>query len=165
MRLLPAVEAYAETIAAWPASGHEVTMWCGRREYPLPPRVVAEWLREQDVRAYALLDGRDLLGYGELWFDAEEDEVELARVIVAPGFRGRGVGRALVRNLTGLALDAGQANIFMRVHPDNQAALRCYRHAGFHPVDDDLAAAWNAAQPVAYVWLRHAAPADHPSPG
>ncbi len=163
MRLLPSAEAYAETIAAWPASRREVTLWCGRREHPLPPRVVAGWQQEQDVRAHVLLDGRDLLGYGELWLDAEEDEIELARIIVAPAFRGRGVGGTLVRGLTALARDAGQANIFMRVHPDNQAALRCYRHAGFHQVDDDLAATWNAAQPVAYIWLRHSA-ADHPSP-
>jgi len=36
----------------------------------------------------------------------------------------------------------------MRVHPDNLRALRCYRRADFLPVDDQLAAEWNAAQPA-----------------
>ncbi len=41
-------------------------------------------------------DGR-LVGYGELWLDAEENEVKLARLIVAPELRGRGLGQRLVR--------------------------------------------------------------------
>ena len=42
---------------------------------------------------------------------------------------------------------------FLRVHPDNAPALRCYAAAGFAPVDPALQAEWNAPQPVAYVWL------------
>lgn len=160
MRLLPSAAEHAATVAAWPASEPEVTMWCGLREFPLSPEIVAGWGREEGVRAHALVEGGELLGYGELWFDA--DEVELARIIVAPAFRGRGVGRALVRGLTALAREAGQENIFMRVHPDNQVALRCHRGAGFEVVEDGLAAEWNAGQPVAYVWLRHAVPAGQP---
>lgn len=91
-----------------------------------------------------------------MWCDPEEGEAELARIIVAPGVRGRGVGRRLVRGLAELALRVGYTEIFLRVHPGNAAALRCYRGAGFLPVDPALAAEWNTPQPVAYVWLRHA---------
>ena len=163
MELLPFAPAHAATVAGWPVSAQEVLMWCGRQEFPLPARTVAGWQRDEDVQAHVLVVGADVVGYGELWFDAEEDEVELARIIVAPGRRGSGWGRTLVRGLLAHAVAAGHADVFMRVHPLNAAALRCYRGAGFVTVDADLAASWNAAQPTAYVWLRHEA--DAPATG
>jgi hypothetical protein len=47
--------------------------------------------------------------------------------------------------------------VFLRVHPGNTAALRCYAAAGFDPVGPDQAAAWNTGQPFDYVWLIPAA--------
>jgi RimJ/RimL family protein N-acetyltransferase len=43
--------------------------------------------------------------------------------------------------------------VFLRVHPANIAALRCYGAAGFEPVGSDQAAAWNVGQPFEYIWL------------
>ncbi|WP_436758716.1 GNAT family N-acetyltransferase [Streptosporangium sp. V21-05] len=160
MDLLPFDTAHASTVAGWPASPREVEMWCGRHEFPLPARVVADWQLGEDVRSHMLFADGDPLGYGELWVDPEEGEIELARIIVAPGARGAGIGRHLVRGLAALARDTGYADVFMRVHPDNDRALRCYRGAGFLTVDAHLAAEWNVPQPVDYVWLRHADPGD-----
>ncbi|MET9879097.1 GNAT family N-acetyltransferase [Actinacidiphila glaucinigra] len=140
----------------WPTTAREVALWCERHEYPLAGAVVADWRDAADVEAYLLYDGPDLVGYGELWLDAEENEVELARVIVAPSARGRGLGRRLIVALAARARLTGLAEVFLRVHPDNAAALRCYPGAGFVPVAPELAAEWNVPQPVAYVWLRHA---------
>ncbi|MET8275214.1 GNAT family N-acetyltransferase [Streptomyces sp. NPDC005134] len=92
-----------------------------------------------------LVEGEKLVGYGELWFDAEEDEVELARIIVAPEARGKGLGRVLVCGLLAQAHESGCADVFMRVHPDNEKALKCYPEAGFVPVAPGLAENWNAA--------------------
>ncbi|WP_328492325.1 GNAT family N-acetyltransferase [Streptomyces sp. NBC_00414] len=156
MRLLPFDSTYAASVASWPRSATEVLMWCGLREFPVPERAVAAWQGEPDVAARVLVDGEQPFAYGELWLDAAEDEVELARIIVAPGARGRGLGRALVRGLLAEARLSGLSEVFMRVHPENAAALRCYRGAGFAPVGAELAEAWNAGQPVDYVWLRHA---------
>ncbi|MEU6679987.1 GNAT family N-acetyltransferase [Streptomyces sp. NPDC046925] len=157
MELRPfAVATDAATVASWPANADEVALWCGLGDFPVPARVVAGWQLDEDVRGQVLVAEERLLGYGEVWCDEEEDEAELARVIVPPDARGRGVGRRLVRSLSGLALRVGYTEIFMRVHPRNAAALRCYRGAGFRPVDPALAAEWNAPQPISYVWLRHA---------
>ncbi|WP_223146377.1 GNAT family N-acetyltransferase [Streptomyces apricus] len=154
MNLLPFDSKSAATVAGWARSATEAVMWCGAREFPVSGETVAAWQHEPDVTARALMDGERLVGYGELWLDIEEDEVELARVVVAPEARGRGLGRALVRGLLAEARLTGTADVFMRVHPDNAVALRCYRGAGFEPVDAGSAGAWNAGQPVAYVWLR-----------
>ncbi|GIH96976.1 GNAT family N-acetyltransferase [Planobispora siamensis] len=166
MDLLPFDPAHAAVVAGWAASSREVAMWCGHRGFPLPPEVVAGWGTAGDVRARMLVQEGTLLGYGELWIDEEAGEIELARIIVAPDARDRGIGRRLVRELTALARLTGPAGepghtaIFMRVHPDNDRALRCYRQADFVPVGDGQAAQWNAGQPVEYVWLRYAGPGD-----
>ncbi|MFC8131503.1 GNAT family N-acetyltransferase [Streptomyces sp. NPDC057302] len=156
MELRPFAVADAATVASWPVCAGEVALWCGLRDFPVAAAVVRGWQREGDVRGCVLAEGERLVGYGEVWCDAAEDEAELARIIVAPGSRGEGAGRELVRGLTELALRTGYAEVFLRVHPGNAAALRCYRAAGFLPVAPALAAEWNVPQPVDYVWLRHA---------
>ncbi|MFE7096676.1 GNAT family N-acetyltransferase [Streptomyces erythrochromogenes] len=156
MDLLPFAAAHAATVAGWPATAGEVAMWCGSQEFPVPVRTITDWQLDTDVRAHVLVEDGSVVGYGELWLDAEEDEVELARIIVAPDVRGRGRGRELVQGLLARAVGAGYRDVFMRVHPDNERALRCYRGAGFAPVAPALAASWNEAQPVDYVWLQAA---------
>ncbi|MGW3943035.1 GNAT family N-acetyltransferase, partial [Streptomyces phaeochromogenes] len=93
MDLLPFTAAHATTVATWPVSAAEVAMWCGRREFPVAGETVAAWQQDTDVTARLLVEDERPVAYGELWFDAEEDEVELARIIVAPEARGRGRGR------------------------------------------------------------------------
>jgi len=74
--------------------------------------------------------------------------------------RGQGLGRRLATGLVGLARSR-YPRVFLRVHPDNTAARRCYAAAGFEPVPPEQAAAWNAGQPVGYVWL---SPGRRPKP-
>jgi ribosomal protein S18 acetylase RimI-like enzyme len=153
----------AATVAGWPVSAAESVRWCGRDD--VTPDMVRGWADDADVLAFALVDAGAPVGYGELWLDTDEDEVELARLIVAPAHRGRGVGRRLVEALTALARAHGGL-IFLRVHPDNAAAARVYRAAGFQLLDAATAAEWNEGQPVTYDWLVAAgqsAEAEHPT--
>ena len=152
---LPFTPDYAAMVASWASSAEEAAMWCGEQEFPVPARRVADWQRDDEVRAHLLIVGGRPVGYGELWLDAEEHEVELARIIIAPAARGKRLGRALVRGLLSEALETEYSDIFVRVHPNNANALRCYLTSGFVPVEAGLAQEWNAAQPVDYVWLRH----------
>jgi [ribosomal protein S18]-alanine N-acetyltransferase len=125
----------AGLVAGWAQSADEALKWC-------------------DVRAQLLWVDGVPVGYGELWLDAEENEVELARIIIAPERRRTGLGQTLVRNLVAQAVTAGYRDVFMRVRPDNAAALSSYRAAGFVPVATELAGSWNEAQPFDYVWLQ-----------
>jgi len=174
MRLVAFDPADAGVVSGWATDPVEVAMWCGHKEVasrpanrpcerddprpsglaPVPPAAIVAWSTDDSVRAYALYgDDGALLAYGELWLDAEEQEVELARLIVNPARRGAGVGRRLVTLLAAQAT-THYPDVFLRVHPDNAAALRSYTSAGFVSVPDDLQAEWNAPQPVNYVWLR-----------
>ena len=144
------------SVASWATSAQEVGLLTGRDIFPFPAESKASWRRTaDDIEAYLLYQDQVPVGYGELWLDEEEDEVELARIIVAPAFRGRGFGAQLVRSLLVPALAVGYASVFLRVRPENERAIRTYRRVGFEPVADALAAEWNVPQPVKYAWFRY----------
>lgn len=150
-RLRPFAPPDAPVVAGWAGSAAEVWQWCSRTS--VSGDVVAGWAARPGVAAYGLEDDGELVAYGELWLDDEDEGVELARLVVAPARRGRGVGRTLVARLVERARQHHPA-VFMRVHPDNAVALRSYAGAGFVPVSAAEAAAWNVGQPTQYVWLR-----------
>ncbi len=149
--LIPFTVDRAALVAGWVRSADEADLWCSRPEHPFPADVVAGWSTQDDVAAYLLLDAGRPVAYGEVWSDDEEDEAELARLLVASGERGRGVGKALTR---ALAARAGFDDVFLRVRPDNAVALASYRGAGFADVAPELQDEWNAPQPRPYTWLR-----------
>jgi ribosomal protein S18 acetylase RimI-like enzyme len=152
LRLHPFPADSAGVVSGWARTREEVIMWCGHSTAPVTAGQINAWVREDGVQPFGLYrDGR-LVAYGELWVDDDEAEVELARLIVDPGERGHGLGRRLAMELAGRAR-CRHPRVFLRVHPDNVAARRCYAAAGFEPVDPHQAALWNAPQPIDYVWL------------
>ena len=152
LRVRPFAAELAGVVSGWAKTDEEVLMWCGVRVAPVSAEQVSAWAGEDGVQPFGLYRGRRLVAYGELWVDDEQAEVELARLIVDPGERGQGLGRYLATGLARQARDI-YPRVFLRVHPGNAAALRCYAAAGFEPVEPDQAAVWNIGQPVDYVWL------------
>ena len=151
-RLRPFPHSSADVVSGWAKTAEEVLMWCGHPAAPVPAEQIRAWGGEDGVEQFGLYRAERLVGYGELWADDGEAEVELARLIVDPGERGQGLGQRLVTELAGLAR-ARYPRVFLRVHPDNIAAQRCYTAAGFTPVEPHQAAEWNVGQPVSYLWF------------
>ena len=60
-------------------------------------------------------------------------EGEVAEVYVAEAHRGRGVGEALLREAVSLFRSRGVTLGYVWTRPENQAATRLYRSAGFEP--------------------------------
>jgi ribosomal protein S18 acetylase RimI-like enzyme len=148
---------YGRLVAGWAGTAQEVALLSGREEYPFPEELIGTWRKiDPDIESYLLFDGDRAVGYGELWLDDDEDEVELARLIVDPGQRGKGIGTELVRTLLKPAIAAGHPDIFLRVRPDNAVAIKTYLRTGFVDVTQQEADEWNAGQPVAYRWMRYA---------
>lgn len=79
----------------------------------------------------AELDG-ELAGFAVYWTVA--DERHLQNLATAPGFRRRGVGRALVRHVIGEAGRTGAATIVLEVRESNEGARRLYGAHGFRPI-------------------------------
>ena len=157
MELRDFSDPYGAVVAGWTRDAGEVALLCGRVEYPFPEELTESWRQvADDIRSYLLFDGDRAVGYGEVWLDDDEDEVELARIIVDPEVRGKGIGLELVRALLGPALAAGYPEVFLRVRPDNEVAIRTYQRVGFADVPQELMDEWNAQQPMAYRWMRFA---------
>jgi RimJ/RimL family protein N-acetyltransferase len=127
------------TIAAW---------------HPIPADEVIGWWNTPDVEPWAMVDEDDvLIGYGEIWTDAEEDEVELARLIIPADLRGRGLGQALVHQLLPKAAATGMTTTFLRVDEDNEVAINCYLRCGFSILGPEEAKVWNEGQRQEWVWM------------
>ena len=114
----------------------------------------ARWHAEPGVRPFLLTIAGETVGYGEIWEDPDEDEAELARLIVDPARRGRGVGRLLATLLLAEARRLGWSTVWLRVAPDNAPALRAYTSGGFVRASREEEACFNIGQPAAYVWMR-----------
>jgi ribosomal protein S18 acetylase RimI-like enzyme len=147
-------EADASIVARWARTRAECEAWCSRTEFPASPAWFRAWHAEDGVRAYVLeVDGAPR-AYGETWEESGEDDVELARLIVDPERRGRGLGRGLVQALRGVVRERGRGGTFLRVRPENAAALACYAGAGFERLRAGDEAEWNRGQPLRYAWMR-----------
>ena len=146
----------AELVASWAVGDDVVRAWCARDDDTVPAEVVAGWSEADDVEAYLFHEeAGEPVAYGELWLDDDEGEVELARLLVAPEHRGRGVGRALTRALSDRARDTHPElpAVILRVRPENAQAIRAYAAAGFVAIPDDEQAVWNEGQRLAYHWM------------
>ena len=68
----------AVTVAGWSRSSDEARRWCSVLEHPFSPKWVRRWWAEADVMPFLLIDEADAapVGYGEVWVDEEEDEVD-----------------------------------------------------------------------------------------
>jgi|SRR5215469_12811815 len=142
----------ADVVSSWAQTDEEVLMWCGQPAAPVPAEQINAWAVEDWVQPFGLYRDERLVAYGELWVDDDEAGVELAHLIVDPAERRLGIGRRLTSGLAVLA-QSRYPLVFLRVHPDNIAAQRCYAAAGFKPVEPRQAATWNTSQPINYVWL------------
>ena len=60
-----------------------------------PDAVLAGWHTDPDITGYLLLRDGHPVAYGELWVEADDDEAELAHLVVDPALRRRGLGQAL----------------------------------------------------------------------
>ena len=65
----------------------------------------------------------------------DQSSAEVKRMFVDPAWRGRGVGRALMRTLIAAARDRGCQMLYLGTLEDMVAAHSLYRSLGFMPVD------------------------------
>ena len=123
VQLQPFDPALAGQISTWTTSADEVNAWSSRFDDRVPPEVIARWSEPDDVEAYVGIVNATVIAYGELWLDPDEGEVELARLLIEPSRRGRGLGRDLTRSLVEQARERQITTIAERVEDANTMAV------------------------------------------
>lgn len=96
-------------------------------------RSPAEWAKDladpRRMQFVALTGGGRVAGFVAL--SAAADEAEIHHLAVAPEYRRRGVGRALLTRAAAEAARRGARRLFLDVRARNRAARAMYRRAGF----------------------------------
>jgi [ribosomal protein S18]-alanine N-acetyltransferase len=140
-------------VAAWVGSQRECELWAGPRvPFPLQPSALAAQIEMADAVNVALDDGEGLVAFGQV-LPRGPGRAHIARVIVRPGVRRRGLGRALVEALLARAEAAGFTLVTLNVFSDNAAATRLYSGLGFRraerpPEDPTSGGVWSMERVV-----------------
>ena len=129
----PAVDAdLLAVVDLWEAVAGE-GRWIGR-ELPLDRAELMERMRgsldDHRSERFVALDGSGAV-VGSLGIELAPYGVAELGMAVAAGWRGRGVGSALVEAAVGWARRAGAHKVALQVWPHNRAALALYRKFGF----------------------------------
>ena len=125
-------------------SAAEVTQWGGEGfSYPLQRQQFLQQLLLTDTAAFVLLYNSNLVAFGQIC--DRFNKIHLARLLVMPAFRRRGLARLLVAGLLQQGLNLWpQRDASLYVFKSNTIALRSYQRMGFqsgpHPAPerDDL---------------------------
>jgi RimJ/RimL family protein N-acetyltransferase len=153
-RLEPFDRSNAPTVLSWVRTYEEREAWASITDPQPDASIFDRWHADEDVHAFGFFDDDRLVGYGEIWEDRDEHEAELARLIVDPARRGDGVGRSLALALSERARELGYDDVWVRVVPENVAAIKAYAAAGFARTTTEEESRFNDGQPRDYVWMR-----------
>ena len=145
----------AAVICGWIRSETELYRWSADRlgQFPLLPETLQQHYAPKIGQDFIPLTmcTEDGIPAGHLFLrypdPADRSTVRLGFVIAAPAYRGRGYGRLLVQLACAYAaqeLHAERATL--GVFTENEAALHCYRAAGFRETGEtaDIMLAGNA---------------------
>ncbi|MEJ2629808.1 MAG: GNAT family protein [Acidihalobacter sp.] len=125
-------------IASWIGDAVACARWAGPHvTYPFAAQDLPEVLDMQERRSRVLgsADISQPLGFGQ-FRTIREGEVHLGRIIVASGYRGRGLGKQMCRLLMQEATAETGVDVFtLRVYRDNPAARAVYMALGFQPFE------------------------------
>ena len=109
---------------------------------------VSETFRGENV-VYAVRDGEGRV-VGFCWIVLYDPgtglEGEVAELYVAAEHRGRGIGEMLVRQAVKLFAQRGVTLGYVWTRPDNAAAVKLYKQAGFEP-NRQLVMTWYPIEP------------------
>ncbi|MEW6423501.1 MAG: ribosomal protein S18-alanine N-acetyltransferase [Bacillota bacterium] len=100
--------------------------------FPTPwPRIsfIHELQNELAFYLVALLKNKEVVGYAGMWLVLNEAHV--TNLAVHPGYRGLGIGRALMNELIFRAAFLGAVRMTLEVRASNKAAIGLYKSLGF----------------------------------
>lgn len=121
-----------DELMIWFPDGESVDIWGGPRfRYPFDRSTFHEDCRWQEFSSYCVRDPEgDAVAFGQI--GDRYDRAHLARLVVHPAHRGRGIGRQLLKGLIEIAAREGRyKSVALFVYRHNEVALGCYLSHGF----------------------------------
>lgn len=137
--LRPARQEDLRAVLQWIDSPESLKLWGGPvLTYPPNPELTWDELKAAEENTFALVDENlAIAGFGQT-LCREEHSVHLARIIVSPAIRGRGIGRILCSQLMQRAVERYNPTVItLNVYTANAPALSLYRSLGFSPVTSE----------------------------
>jgi ribosomal protein S18 acetylase RimI-like enzyme len=131
-QLVSAAIVHIDELMSWFRDREAVSIWGGPPfRYPFSRESFLEDVYWDRMPTFVLLDTAGaMVGFGQTY--EKEERGHLARLIVSPGQRGKGYGKALVEQLSEKARELFSCSEFsLYVLRDNVVATRCYSKAGF----------------------------------
>ncbi|MEU6309528.1 GNAT family N-acetyltransferase [Streptomyces sp. NPDC047014] len=84
-----------------------------------------------DARTFVALDAGELCGFAAVGYSAWNRRLTVEDLEVAPGHRGRGIGRELMERAAAFARERGAEHLWLEVSSANAPAVHAYRGMGF----------------------------------
>jgi ribosomal protein S18 acetylase RimI-like enzyme len=134
---------HLDTLKSWFPDKQSLRQWGGPLfRHPFRDATFLEDMRWREVPAYSLLEEESKLGGFGQYYD-REGRCHLARLVIDPAQRGKGLGRYFIRGLMQIGMsDLGTDECSLFVMRSNRDAIRCYASLGFvraaYPTDDPL---------------------------
>ena len=122
-------------IAGWLPDASTTLRWAGPTvHFPFTPAELEVQVQVAGGVSYVLVNNLDSVAFGQFWILAP-GAVHLGRLIVGPGHRSRGFGRALCSQLITVAVGiTGARGVSLRVNRDNLVARNLYSSLEFQEV-------------------------------
>lgn len=132
MRLIEPCPSHIENLMAWFSCEHELKDWTGPNfRYPYDFVSFCADLNLDSVKAFSLVDDKsNLLAFGQYYLRL--NRCHLARLVVNPNFRGKGIAKVLLMKLSELGtaeLKVNACSLFVLKH--NTSAIKAYEKFGF----------------------------------
>jgi ribosomal protein S18 acetylase RimI-like enzyme len=134
MNIIPAHKRHALEIMGWFPDRNGCVQWGGpEMRFPLQEASFFEDIHWGRIHSCAALTGEGrVLGFGQYY--EKFQRCHLARLAIAPGFRGQGIGGEFITSLMeigGKHLATSEFSLYVLNH--NRAAVACYKGLGFRP--------------------------------
>lgn len=118
-------------VASWLDSIAACRLWSGSRvSYPVDEASLAESIEYAKSEPWTATSTGTVVAFGQC-VPKPESRIHLARLIVAPAYRGMGMGKLLTLHLLGLAQARNPGAISLNVLFENEPAFHLYRSLGF----------------------------------
>jgi ribosomal protein S18 acetylase RimI-like enzyme len=132
MQLVRSSETHIREIMTWFPDPHACAQWGGpEMRFPFTQDSFLEDIHWGKMPSYCAVSAEGgLLGFGQ--FYEKLGRCHLARLAVAPAFRGQGLGKAFISSLMNISKNQlGKNEFSLYVLEYNKPAIACYKSLGF----------------------------------